>query len=79
MHYTEIVIANNTATSGNGGGISLYRSDIEIRGYCIFSKMKLEGVEKSMPLVQLFLCTVTNIPIIFSSSTVGNKMEVEFI
>ena len=36
MHYTETIITNNTATNGNVGGISLYRSDIEIRGYCMY-------------------------------------------
>ena len=35
--YSEAIIANNTATISNGGGISLHQSDLEIKGNCIFS------------------------------------------
>ena len=35
--YGKITVANNTVTNGSGGGISLYQSDIEIRGNCIIS------------------------------------------
>ena len=37
MVYDEITIANNTATVGSGGGISLQQSDLEVRGNCIIS------------------------------------------
>ena len=37
MIYGETIIANNTATNSNGGGISLYQSDLEIKGNCIIS------------------------------------------
>ena len=37
MIYGETTIANNTATNSNGGGISLYQSDLEIKGNCIIS------------------------------------------
>ena len=41
MIYGEVTIANNTAnntaTNSNGGGISLYQSDLEIKGNCIIS------------------------------------------
>ena len=35
MMHGEITIANNTATNSNGGGISLYQSDLEIKDICI--------------------------------------------
>ena len=35
--YGETTIANNTATVGSGGGISLLRSDLEVRRDCIIS------------------------------------------
>ena len=37
MIYGETTIANNKATDSNGGGISLYQSDLEIKGNCIIS------------------------------------------
>ena len=37
MIYGETTIANNNATDSNGGGISLYQSDLEIKGNCIIS------------------------------------------
>ena len=35
--YGETTIANNTATNGGGGGISLQQSDLEIKGSCVVS------------------------------------------
>ena len=37
MMYGDTTIANNKATDSNGGGISLYQSDLEIKGNCIIS------------------------------------------
>ena len=37
MIYGETTIANNKATNSNGGGISLYQSDLEIKGNCNIS------------------------------------------
>ena len=37
MIYGETTIANNTATNSNGGGISLYQSDLEIKRNCNIS------------------------------------------
>ena len=35
--YGETTIDNNTAIDGNGGGISLQQSDLEVKGNCIIS------------------------------------------
>ena len=37
MIHGETTIVNNNATDSNGGGISLYQSDLEIKGNCIIS------------------------------------------
>ena len=44
MMYDGIAVTNNNATEGSGGGISLYQSDLDIRGNCtIFGNHAMRG------------------------------------
>ena len=61
MIYGETTIANNKATDSNGGGISLYQSDLEIKGNCIISDnhaMRGGGIHATSSTVAVYQPTL---------------------
>ena len=61
MIYGETTIANNTATNRNGGGISLYQSDLEIKGNCIISDnyaMRGGGIHATSSTIAMYRPTI---------------------
>ena len=61
MIHGETTIANNKATNSNGGGISLYQSDLEIKGNCNISHnhaMRGGGIHATSSTVAVYRPTI---------------------
>ena len=61
IYGKKTTIANNTATNSNGGGISLYQSDLEIKGNCIISHnhaMRGGGIHATSSTVAVYQPTI---------------------
>ena len=61
MIHGETTIANNKATNSNGGGISLYQSDLDIKGNCNISHnhaMRGGGIHATSSTVAVYRPTI---------------------